>query len=219
MAEHFALVVFGLLVAVAGLVLLSDVFAVPYPIFLVLGGLSLGFVPGMPELELEPDLVLLIFLPPLLYSAAFFSSLRDLKANIRPIGLLSVGLVALTTVVVAGVAHWIVGLSWPVAFVLGAIVSPTDPVAATDRDCPRRGKPYQRRLRAGPVPDGPRRGRGERRFLFLGARFALRGGRGGGGSDRAPRRVRRRSCAPPSREPAGRDHDLAVHGLRGLPAG
>ena len=131
MAEHFSLVVFGLLVAVAGLVLLSDVFAVPYPIFLVLGGLSLGFVPGMPELELEPDLVLLIFLPPLLYSAAFFSSLRDLKANIRPIGLLSVGLVALTTVVVAGVAHWIVGLSWPVAFVLGAIVSPTDPVAAT----------------------------------------------------------------------------------------
>jgi len=130
-AEHFSLVVFGLLVAVAGLVLLSDVFAVPYPIFLVLGGLSLGFVPGMPELELEPDLVLLIFLPPLLYSAAFFSSLRDLKANIRPIGLLSVGLVALTTVVVAGVAHWIVGLSWPVAFVLGAIVSPTDPVAAT----------------------------------------------------------------------------------------
>src|SRR5215211_5295046 len=85
----------------------------------------------MPELELEPDLVLLIFLPPLLYSAAFFSSLRDLKANIRPIGLLSVGLVALKTVVVAGVAHWIVGLSWPVAFVLGSIVSPTDPVAAT----------------------------------------------------------------------------------------
>jgi monovalent cation/hydrogen antiporter len=130
-AEHFALVVFGLLVAVAGLVLLSDVFDVPYPIFLVLGGLALGFIPGMPELELEPDLVLLIFLPPLLYSAAFFSSLRDLRANIRPIGLLSVGLVALTAIVVAGVAHWVVGLSWPVAFVLGAIVSPTDPVAAT----------------------------------------------------------------------------------------
>ncbi|MDQ3922853.1 MAG: cation:proton antiporter, partial [Actinomycetota bacterium] len=131
MAEHFALVVFGLLVAVAGLVLLSDVFDMPYPIFLVLGGLALGFIPSMPELELEPDLVLLIFLPPLLYSAAFFSSLRDLRANIRPIGLLSVGLVALTAIVVAGVAHWVVGLSWPVAFVLGAIVSPTDPVAAT----------------------------------------------------------------------------------------
>ncbi len=131
MAEHFELVVFGLLVAVAGLVLLSDVLEVPYPIFLVLGGLALGFIPGVPEVELAPELVLLIFLPPLLYVSAFFSSLRDLKANIRPIGLLSVGLVALTTVVVAGVAHFVVGLSWPVAFVLGAIVSPTDPVAAT----------------------------------------------------------------------------------------
>ena len=57
--------------------------------------------------------------------------MRDLRANIRPIGLLSIGLVALTAVVVAGVSHWVVGLSWPVAFVLGAIVSPTDPVAAT----------------------------------------------------------------------------------------
>ena len=131
MAEHFELVVFGLLLAVASLVLLSDILEVPYPIFLVLGGLVLGFIPGVPEVELAPELVLLIFLPPLLYVSAFFSSLRDLRANIRPIGLLSVGLVALTTVVVAGVAHFVVGLSWPVAFVLGAIVSPTDPVAAT----------------------------------------------------------------------------------------
>jgi monovalent cation/hydrogen antiporter len=130
-AEHFELIVFGLLVAVAGLGLLSDVLEVPYPIFLVLGGLVLGFIPGVPEVELAPELVLLIFLPPLLYVAAFFSSLRDLRANIRPIGLLSVGLVALTTVIVAGVAHWVIGLSWPEAFVLGAIVSPTDPVAAT----------------------------------------------------------------------------------------
>jgi monovalent cation/hydrogen antiporter len=130
-ADHFELVVFGLLVAVAGLVLLSDILEVPYPIFLVLGGLALGFIPGVPEVELAPELVLLIFLPPLLYASAFFSSLRDLKANILPIGLLSVGLVALTTLVVAGVAHFVAGLSWPVAFVLGAIVSPTDPVAAT----------------------------------------------------------------------------------------
>src|ERR671920_1132334 len=120
-AEHFELIVFGLLVAVAGLVLLSDVLEVPYPIFLVLGGLVLGFILGVPEVELAPELVLLIFLPTLLYVSAFFSSLRDLKANIRPIGLLSVGLVALTTVVVAGVSHFVVGLSWPVAFVLGAI--------------------------------------------------------------------------------------------------
>jgi CPA1 family monovalent cation:H+ antiporter len=129
--EHFELVVLLLLVAVAGLVLLSNLFKVPYPIFLVVGGLLLGFVPGVPVVELAPELVLLIFLPPLLYSAAFFSSLRDLRANIRQIGLLSVGLVVLTAAVVAAVAHWVVGLSWPVAFVLGAIVSPTDPVAAT----------------------------------------------------------------------------------------
>jgi Na+/H+ antiporter len=129
--EHLELIVFGLLVAVAGLVLLANVTNVPYPIFLVIGGLALGFVPGVPEVELAPDLVLLIFLPPLLYVSAFFSSPRDLRANIRPIGLLSVGLVALTALVVAGAAHWVMGFSWPVAFVLGAVVSPTDPVAAT----------------------------------------------------------------------------------------
>jgi Na+/H+ antiporter len=129
--EHLEIVVLGLLVAVAVLVLLADIARVPYPIFLVIGGLILGFVPSMPEIELAPDLVLLIFLPPLLYSAAFFSSLRDLRANIRPIGLLSVGLVLLTTVAVAGVAHGVMGLPWPAAFALGAIVSPTDPVAAT----------------------------------------------------------------------------------------
>jgi CPA1 family monovalent cation:H+ antiporter len=129
--EHLELIVFGLLVAVAGLVLLANVTNVPYPIFLVIGGLALGFVPAVPEVELAPDLVLLIFLPPLLYVSAFFSSPRDLRANVRPIGLLSVGLVALTALVVAGAAHWVMGFSWPVAFVLGAVVSPTDPVAAT----------------------------------------------------------------------------------------
>ena len=129
--EHLELIVFGLLVAVAGLVLLANATNVPYPIFLVIGGLALGFVPGIPDIELAPEVVLLIFLPPLLYVSAFFSSPRDLRANIRPIGLLSVGLVVLTMLVVAGMAHWAVGLSWPVAFVLGAIVSPTDPVAAT----------------------------------------------------------------------------------------
>lgn len=131
--EHIEIVLFGLLVAVAGLVLVADKLEVPYPILLVLGGLALGFMPGVRELhiELAPELVLVLFLPPLLYSAAFFSSLRDLRANIRPIGLLAVGLVVLTAVAVAGVAHWVVGLSWPAAFVLGAVLSPTDPVAAT----------------------------------------------------------------------------------------
>ncbi len=105
---------------------------VPYPILLVLGGLVLGFVPGMPELQLPPDLVLVGVLPPLLYGAAFFTSLRDLRANKRPVGLLAVGLVLLTMIAVAVVAHSIVPeLPWAAAFVLGAVVSPTDPIAAT----------------------------------------------------------------------------------------
>ena len=86
----------------------------------------------MPEITLPPDLVLVAVLPPLLYGAAFFTSLRDLRANVRPVGLLAVGLVLLTMVAVAVVAHTIVPeLTWASAFVLGAIVSPTDPIAAT----------------------------------------------------------------------------------------
>jgi Na+/H+ antiporter len=129
--EHIELILFGLLVVVAALVALAGVLRVPYPILLVIGGIGLGFIPGVPHVELQPDLVLLIFLPPLLYSAAVFTSLRDLRANLRPIGFLSIGLVLATVGTVAVVGHELVGLSWPVAFVLGAIVSPTDPVAAT----------------------------------------------------------------------------------------
>jgi CPA1 family monovalent cation:H+ antiporter len=122
----------GLLFAIAALVTLARELNVPYPIFLVLGGLAIGVVPGMPEVELEPDLVLLIFLPPLLYSAAFFASLRDLRRNVAPISLLSIGLVLVTCVAVAVCIHAVVpDMSWAAAFVLGAIVSPTDPVAAT----------------------------------------------------------------------------------------
>jgi CPA1 family monovalent cation:H+ antiporter len=86
----------------------------------------------MPTLELQPELIFFGVLPPLLYSAAFFTSLRDLRANARPIGLLAIGLVVLTTVGVAFVTHELIdGMTWPSAFVLGAIVSPTDPIAAT----------------------------------------------------------------------------------------
>lgn len=126
------LILFAILLAVIGLVVLAYVTRVPYPILLTLGGMAIGFVPGIPTVELEPELVLLIFLPPLLYSAAFFSSLRDLRANLRPITLLSLGLVLATTFAVAVVAHAVVpGMSWGAAFVLGAVLSPTDPVAAT----------------------------------------------------------------------------------------
>jgi Na+/H+ antiporter len=129
---HTEIVLAGLLLAVAALVTLARVLNVPYPIFLVLGGLAIGFVPGMPEIELDPDLVLLIFLPPLLYSSSFFASLRDLRRNVGAISLLSVGLVLLTCFAVAICVHAVVpDMSWAAAFVVGAIVSPTDPVAAT----------------------------------------------------------------------------------------
>jgi monovalent cation/hydrogen antiporter len=122
----------GLMVAVAGLSVLARLVGVPYPILLVLGGLVLGFVPGMTEIELPPELVLVVFLPPLLYWAGFFSSPRDLRADARAISLAAVGLVLATTAAVAVAARAAVdGLSWPAAFALGAIVSPTDPLAAT----------------------------------------------------------------------------------------
>ncbi|HEU6443838.1 MAG TPA: Na+/H+ antiporter [Gaiellaceae bacterium] len=127
-----SVVLLALLVAGAALLALAQVVRIPYPILLVLGGLALGFVPGMPTIELAPDLVLIAFLPPLLYGAAFFTSLRELRANVVPISLLAVGLVLATMVAVAVVAHAVIpGLTWPTAFVLGAIVSPTDPTAAT----------------------------------------------------------------------------------------
>jgi monovalent cation/hydrogen antiporter len=130
--EHVEIVVFGLLLGVAGLAVLSRVLGVPYPITLVLGGSVIGFVPGVPSVELDPDLVLLIFLPPLLYGAAFFTSLRDLRRNARAIALLAIPLVGVTMAAVAVVAHEVIGLGWAESFVLGAIVSPTDAVAPAE---------------------------------------------------------------------------------------
>ena len=121
----------ALFVSAAGLNAVANWLKVPYPIPLVIGGLALGLIPGMPEVHLEPDLVLLVFLPPLLYSAAFFADLRTLRADARVITLNAVGLVLATAASVAVVAHEVVGLSWEASFVLGAILSPTDPVAAT----------------------------------------------------------------------------------------
>jgi len=124
-------ILIGLLVAVAALATLATRLKVPYPILLVLGGSVLGFVPGLPRVELDPELVFLLFLPPLLYVSALFTSWRDFRANVRPISLLAVGLVLMTTFVVAAVVHTVAGLPWAAAFVLGAIVSPTDAIAAT----------------------------------------------------------------------------------------
>jgi Na+/H+ antiporter len=140
---HDELLVTGLLLAVAGLSLVARLVSVPYPIVLVVGGAVLGFVPGLPEVHLDPDVVLLVFLPPLLYRAAFFANFNDLRANLRGLTLNAVGLVIATMCAVAWAAHALIpGLPWGAAFVLGAIVSPTDPLAATvimrRLDAPRR---------------------------------------------------------------------------------
>jgi len=134
-SAHNSLILLAILGAGAGLLALAPLLRVPYPILLVLGGLALGFVPGIPHVALKPDVVLVAILPPLLYSSAFFTSLRDLRRNIRPLSLLAVGLVFVTMLAVASVCHAAIsGLSWPVCFVLGALVAPTDAVAANAID-------------------------------------------------------------------------------------
>jgi monovalent cation/hydrogen antiporter len=121
----------GLLVAVAGLSALARRLAVPYPIVLVIGGALFGFVPGVPDVKLDPEVVLVVFLPPLLYGASIFANFNDLRTNLRGLTLSAVGLVLVTMCAVAWAAHALVpGLPWEAAFVLGAIVSPTDPLAA-----------------------------------------------------------------------------------------
>src|SRR4029077_12458863 len=102
------------------------------PILFLLGGIALGFWPDLPDIVLSPDVVFLLFLPPILFAAAYFTPIRDFRANIRPILLLAVGLVVFTAVVVALVFQTLVPvMTFPVALVLGAIVAPPDAVAAT----------------------------------------------------------------------------------------
>ena len=120
------------LIVIAVLFEIARRVGVPYPALFVLGGVALGLVPRLPHITLEPDLVLLVFLPPLLFAAAFETPLRDLRRSIWPIARLSVGLVLVTTIAVAAVAQALVpGLGWAPAFALGAIVAPTDAIAAT----------------------------------------------------------------------------------------
>lgn len=120
------------LVVVAILFEIARRVGIPYPSLFVLGGLGLGFVPGLPHITLEPELVLLLFLPPLLFSAAVATPIRDLRLNVAPLARLSIGLVIFTMVAVAAVAQAAIpGLGWGAAFALGAIVAPTDALAAT----------------------------------------------------------------------------------------
>src|SRR5437762_6571871 len=121
----------GLLLAVAVLALLARKLHIPYPILFVVGGLVLGLIPKLPKVRLDPELVFLFFLPTLLFPAALFTSWRDFRSNLRPISLLAVGLVLFTTVAVAWLAHYFMDLPLAAGFVLGAIISPPDAIAAT----------------------------------------------------------------------------------------
>jgi Na+/H+ antiporter len=121
----------GLLAGIALLGLLAQRIGWPSPAVLVLGGLAVGLVPGLPQVRLSPDLVLLGFLPPLCYSVAFSAASFDLRSNVLHIGTLAAGLVLVTVAVVAVVGHAVGELPWPAALALGALAAPTDPVSAS----------------------------------------------------------------------------------------
>ncbi len=124
-------VVIILLAIVTALAQVTDKIKIPYPILLVVAGIGVGLVPGLPAVSLDPDVVFLIFLPPVLYAAAWTTSLPDFIAAARPISLLAIGCVLFTTSMVAVAAHYFIpGFGWAESFVLGAIVSPPDAVAA-----------------------------------------------------------------------------------------
>jgi Na+/H+ antiporter len=140
---HAEILIAGLLVAVVVLSTMGRRVGIPYPIALVVGGAVFGFIPGVPNIVLNPNIVLVVFLPPLLYSSAFFTNLGDIRANLRTVTLNSILLVLVTMVAVAVLAHALIaGMPWGSAFALGAIVSPTDPLAASTimrrLDFPRR---------------------------------------------------------------------------------
>ena len=189
----------------------------------------MGFVPGIPEVELDPELVLVVFLPPLLYSAAFFASLRDLRYDIRSISMLAIGLVIATACSVAVVAHALIdGLPWAAAFALGAIVGADRP-AGRDGGRPRVGLPRRiatilegeslindgtalviYRVAVGAVGGG---------FSLAECRAGVRARRGGRDRDRPRRRLGDRRAPQAARRPARGGHHLAADRLRGLRAG
>ena len=119
----------ALLLVIAAVAYLASRLKIPPSILWVLAGVALALLPGLPTIELEPEFVLLIILPPVIYTSAVAMSWREFKFNLRPIVLLAVGCVAFTTILVAAAAHYALGLPWAVGFVLGAIVSPPDAVA------------------------------------------------------------------------------------------
>lgn len=128
--ENYAIVIFILAVMI-GLSAIADRIKIPYPILLIIAGIAVGFVPSLPAIDINPEIIFLIFLPPLLYDAAFNISFKEFKTNINTIFTLAITLVFITAIGIAVVAHYMIpGMSWPVSFVLGAILSATDAVAA-----------------------------------------------------------------------------------------
>src|SRR4051794_6121097 len=118
---HDVELILALLVAVAGLGTLARLLGGPQPLFFVFGGILMAMSPAIPEVLLSPELVFLLFLPPLLYIAAFDTAVRDIKAQLRSILSLAVGLALATTVSVAAMTHWLLpDIGWPAAFALGA---------------------------------------------------------------------------------------------------
>lgn len=129
--DSFKIVVFIMAILIS-LTAIANKRKLPYPVLLVAAGLIIGFVPQLPDLALDPDIVFVIILPPLLYDAASRTSWHEFRTAIRPISALAITLVFFTTISVAVTAHYIIpGFSWPLAFVLGAVVSPPDAVAAS----------------------------------------------------------------------------------------
>jgi CPA1 family monovalent cation:H+ antiporter len=128
--EDYSVVIIIMAIMI-GLSAIADKIKLPYPILLIVAGIGIGFIPAMPEINLNPEVVFLIFLPPLLYDAAFNISFKDFRTHINTISTLAIGLVFVTTLGIAAIAHYVIpGMSWPVSFVLGAILSATDAVAA-----------------------------------------------------------------------------------------
>jgi monovalent cation/hydrogen antiporter len=128
MTQTFQILIL-LLVVISVVAVVAKRLEVPPAILLVITGVGLALIPGLPTLQLAPDLVLVLVLPPVVYSSAVAMSWREFRFNLRPIGLLAVGCVVFTTIAVAAATHWLLGFPWPAGFVLGAIVSPPDAVA------------------------------------------------------------------------------------------
>jgi Na+/H+ antiporter len=128
--ENYSIIIFILIVMI-GLSALADKIKLPYPVLLITAGIAVGFIPALPGVEINPEIIFLIFLPPLLYDAAFNISFAEFRTNINTIGTLSISLVFITASGIAVITHYLVpGMSWPLSFVLGAILSATDAVAA-----------------------------------------------------------------------------------------